>query len=381
MAWKVCLSDIDFGREEVDRVTEVLNSKWLSMGDVTGEFEARLAEFLGVRHAFLVCNGTAALHLANLAVGVRPGDEVIVPSLSFVATANASAYCGAAPVFADIVSEHDLNLSPQDVGRKIGAKTKAITVLHYAGYVADMEAIGRIAREHDLAVIEDAAHAPGASRDGARAGSFGAVGCFSFFSNKNLVTGEGGAVVTNDDRVAEEIRLLRSHGMTSLTYERHKGHAFTYDVLRLGWNYRASEITAVLALVQLEKLERNNARRLELTQAYRRRLANDERLTLPFLDHAGRSSCHLMPILLPAGTDRERVMAGLRERGIQSSVHYPPIHRFGIYSSHGGAGSLSMTEKVAERQLTLPLHPLMSDADVEAVTSALAEALAEEGAP
>jgi dTDP-4-amino-4,6-dideoxygalactose transaminase len=380
MAWRVCLSDIDFGREELDRVTEVLNSKWLSMGDVTRQFEDRLAEFLGVRHAFLVANGTAALHLANLAVGVRPGDEVIVPSLTFVATASAAVYCGATAVFADIVGPHDLNLSVRDVEAKIGPKTKAITVLHYGGYVADMEAICRLAREHDLAVIEDAAHAPGAFRNGAMAGAIGAVGCFSFFSNKNLVTGEGGAVVTNDDGIAEEIRLLRSHGMTSLTYERHKGHAFSYDVVRLGYNYRPSEITAALALAQLEKLERNNARRLELTRAYRERLASDDRLILPFADHPGRPSCHLMPILLPAGTNREMLMSLLRERGIQTSVHYPAVHRFTAYRGRRGTGddSLPRTEEVAARELTLPLHPLMEEADVDLVTSALAEALAEE---
>ncbi len=380
MAWEVPLSDIDFGPEELDGVTRVLRSKWLSMGDVTRRFEERLAEFLGVRHAFLVANGTAALHLANLAVGVRPGDEVIVPSLTFVATANAAAYCGATPVFADIAGPDDLNLSVEDVARRIGPKTRAIAVLHYGGHVADMGAIRRLARERGLAVIEDAAHAPGASRDGGMAGALGDVGCFSFFANKNLVTGEGGAVVTDDDGIAEEIRLLRSHGMTSLTYDRHKGHAFTYDVVRLGYNYRPSEITAALALAQLEKLERNNARRRELTRAYRERLAGEERLVLPFADHPGRPSCHLMAVLLPAGADRERVMSRLRDRGIQTSVHYPPVHRFTAYGRRRGtrADPLPVTEEVAARELTLPLHPLMTEADVDRVTGALAEALAEQ---
>ena len=248
MAWKVCLSDIDFGSEELDRVAEVLRSKWLSMGEVTREFEARFAEFLGVKHAILVCNGTAALHLANLAVGVGPGDEVIVPSLTFVATANASAYCGAIPVFADIVGPEDLNVSPEDIRARITSKTKAITVVHHGGYPADMDAICRIAHEHGLAVIEDAAHAPGASLSGRMLGTIGDVGCFSFFSNKNLVTGEGGAVVTNNNHLAQSMRLMRSHGMTSLSYDRHKGHAFSYDVLRLGYNYRATEITAAARL-------------------------------------------------------------------------------------------------------------------------------------
>ncbi len=383
MGWKVCLSDIDFGPEELNRVHEVLASKWLSMGDVTREFESRFAEYLGVRHAFLVANGTAALHLANLAVGIGPGDEVIVPSLTFVATANASVYCGATPVFVDIVGPDDLNLSVEDVQKKIGPSTKAIVVLHYGGYMADVTSIRRLAQERNLAVIEDAAHAPGAVRDNAKAGSVGKVACFSFFSNKNLVTGEGGAVVTNDDDIAEEIRLLRSHGMTSLTYERHKGHAFSYDVVRLGYNYRASEITAALALVQLEKLERNNARRLSLTQTYRERLAAYEDVLVPFESHDGTPSCHIMPTLLAPEMDRGQVMALMRERGIQTSIHYPPIHRFTSYRDRSGSpdGSLIMTEDVAGRELTLPLHPLMTETDVETVTSALAEVLRQAGSP
>lgn len=376
MPWKVSLSDIAYDQEEIDRVTEVLRSKWLSIGDVTREFEERFAEFLGVRYAFLVSSCTAALHLANLAVGVRPGDEVIVPSLTFVATANATVYCGAKPVFADVIGPSDLNLSPQDVRARIGPKTRAITVVHYGGYMADMGSICRLARDYDLAIIEDAAHAPGASRDGEMAGSLGNVGCFSFFSNKNLVTGEGGAVVTNDESIAEEIRLLRSHGMTSISYDRHKGHSFSYDVVGLGYNYRATEITAALGLAQLEKLEAHNARRGELTSTYRRQLSGDERLTLPFTKHKDRSSFHLMPVLLSPGTDRVEIMAALRERGIQTSIHYPPIHRFRTYRDRfGDSISLPVTEKVAAQELTLPLHPLMRHADVVAVSSALMECL------
>ncbi len=372
MPWKVCLSDIDYGPEELARVTEVLRSKWLSMGDVTREFEARFADFLGVRHAFLVANGTAALHLANLAVGVGPEDEVIVPSLTFVATANASVYCGATPVFADIVGPHDLNVSPEDIRAKITGRTKAITVVHYGGYPADMDAICAIAREHNLKIIEDAAHAPGATWKGRMAGTIGDVGCFSFFSNKNLVTGEGGAVVTNNDDYAEQIRLMRSHGMTSLSYDRHKGHAFSYDVIRLGYNYRATEITAALACVQLEKLPRLNKRRAELASEYRECLSRIDGIEIPFSTHPGCSAHHLMAILLPIGTDRAQLMATLRDQGIQTSIHYPPIHKFSAFASSPRVESrLQQTECVATREMTIPLHPLLVEADVHSVGDTL----------
>ena len=377
MQWKVCLSDIDYGPEELDAVAAVLQSKWLSMGDVTREFEARLAEWLGVRHAILVSSGTAALHLANLAVGVGPGDEVVVPSLTFVASVNASVYCGATPVFADIVGPQDLNMSPEDVRKRITPRTRAIVVVHYGGYPVDMCAIGQIAREHDLAVIEDAAHAPGASLDGKMLGTIGDVGCFSFFSNKNLVTGEGGAVVTNRDDLAEEFRLRRSHGMTSLSYDRHKGHAFSYDVTRLGFNYRATEMCAALAMVQLEKLDGNNARRAELTAVYREHLQRIEDLMMPFEDHRGNSSHHIMPVLLPRGTNRHQVMSQMRSRGFQTSIHYPPVHQFTAYRDRSDVrAKLPATEEMALREVTLPLHPLMKDVDAVEVASALEECIA-----
>lgn len=378
MQWKVCLSDIDYGPEELDAVAAVLRSKWLSMGDVTREFEARLAEWLGVRHAVLVSSGTAALHLANQAVGVCPGDEVIVPSLTFVASVNATVYCGASPVFADIVGPQDLNMSPEDVRKRITPQTRAIVVVHYGGYPVDMCAITQIAREHDLAVIEDAAHAPGASLDGRMLGTIGDVGCFSFFSNKNLVTGEGGAVVTNRDDLAEEIRLRRSHGMTSVSYDRHKGHAFSYDVTRLGYNYRATEVCAALATVQLGKLPNSNARRAELTAVYREHLHGVDGLIVPFQNYRGVSSHHIMPVLLPSGADRHEVMTHMREQGIQTSIHYPPVHQFSAYRERadGTAADLPTTVEAARREMTLPLHPLMRDEDAVQVASALRESLA-----
>ena len=227
MHWKVPLSDPDIGEEEINAARDVLESRWLTMGQITQQFEEAFADYIGVRHAVAVTNATAALHLANLALGIGPGAEMIVPSLTFVATANVVRYTGAVPIFADITSENDFCIDPESIASAIGPKTKAIAVMHYGGNLCDMPAIIDLAREHDLSVIEDAAHAPGAQLNGNMAGAWGDVACFSFFSNKNLVTGEGGMIVTNRDDLAEHLRLLRSHGMTSLTWDRHQGHVST----------------------------------------------------------------------------------------------------------------------------------------------------------
>ena len=206
MEWKVPLSDIDFGREEIETVVKVLESKWLTMGEVTQRFEAAFAEYLGVKHAFAVSNCTAALHIAYRVLGIEAGDEVICPSLTFVATANPIIYAGGTPVFADLSGIHDLNISPESITKRITEKTKAITVMHYGGYPCHMDTILNIANKHKLYVIEDDAHAPGAEYKGKKAGTIGDIGCFSFFSNKNMVTGEGGMVVTNNDDLADKIQ-------------------------------------------------------------------------------------------------------------------------------------------------------------------------------
>lgn len=199
MAWQIPLSDIDLGPEEITAVQKVLESRWLTMGAVTQEFEREFARFTGARHAIAVTNATAALHLACIVAGVQAGDEVIVPSLTFVATANAVRYEGAVPVFADIESEDNLNISPNSIRENITGRTKAIIVVHYAGYACDMPHILEIAKEFGLVVIEDAAHASGAQLEGISLGNWGLVGCHSFFSNKNMTTGEGGMLTTQDD--------------------------------------------------------------------------------------------------------------------------------------------------------------------------------------
>ncbi len=376
MNWRIPLADVDVGPEEVEAVAQVLQSRWLTMGEVTARFERAFAEYVGARHAIAVANATAALHLANLALGVGPGDEVIVPSLTFVATANAVRYTGATPVFADVTSEDDLGICPAAVEAAITPATRAITVMHYGGYLCDMAAIGALAHRHGLAVVEDAAHAPGAEVAGQKAGTFGDVGCFSFFGNKNLVTGEGGMVVTNRDDLAERIRTMRSHGMTSLTWDRHRGHAHSYDVVALGYNYRLDEMRSALGLAQLAKVERNNARRREISAWYRTRLGELEGLSLPYRDQRGTPAAHLFPVVLAAELDRGQFIAAMKAQGVQTSIHYPPVHQFTFYRREAQPISLPISESLGAREVTLPLYPQMTREDVDTVAEAVSGALA-----
>jgi dTDP-4-amino-4,6-dideoxygalactose transaminase len=377
MDWKIPLSDIDLGQDEIDAVVNVLKSKWLTMGAVTQQFEKEFAEYLGVKHAFAVSNGTAALHIACQVLGIGSDDEVIVPSLTFVATANSVLYTGATPIFADITEVDNLNISPDSILEKITPKTKAITVVHYGGYPCDMSRIMQVAREYNLYVIEDAAHAPGAECNGKKCGTIGDVGCFSFFSNKNMTCGEGGMIVTNDDTLADKIRTIRSHGMTSLTWDRHRGHAYSYDVVDIGYNYRIDEIRSALGIVQLSKLEKNNQRRREIAEKYVELLKDTEHISIPFSNYEGKPSFHIFPILLSEGINRYDFIQELRESGIQTSIHYPPIHLFTYYRERFGykEGILPKTEYVGKHEVTLPLHPLMTDTDVEYIAHKINENL------
>ena len=372
--WCVSLSDIDLGRDEENAVLAVLRSKWLAMGERTEEFERRFAAHVGAKHGIALHSCTAALHLALLAVGVGPGDEVIVPALTFVATANAVLYCGAVPVFADVESERSLLMSPEDVERKITPRTRAVLPMHYAGYPCDMDRLGALARAGALRVVEDAAHAPGSRWRGRPVGSLSEASCFSFFSNKNLVTGEGGMLTTDDDAIATQVRRGRSHGMTAVSYDKYKGHAFSYDVVQMGYNYRPTDMQSALGLVQLDKLEANNAKRRALVGAYRRRLAAVGGVLAPFEGREAESSCHIFPILLPLGTDRAEVQGSMKVRGIQTSIHYPPVHRFTSFSDRFRA-QVPIVDRIAERLLTLPLHPLMGEREVALVCDALEKAL------
>jgi dTDP-4-amino-4,6-dideoxygalactose transaminase len=347
------------------------------MGPRVAELEREFADYVGARHAFAVANGTAALHLAFLAVGCGPGDEVVLPSLNFIAAANTIAHTGARPVFCDIGPGNDLNLDAGDLEAAVGPGTRAVLALHYGGFPCDIEAVLEIARRSGATVIEDAAHAPGSRLDGKACGTFGAIGCFSFFSNKNLPVGEGGVVVTDDDELADRLRLLRSHGMTTLTWDRHRGHASGYDVVTYGFNYRLDELRAAMARVQLSRLDEENAARARIATRYRDELHGVAGIELAFADRLGdqRFSHHIAVSLLPVGTDRGAVRAELTGRRIQTSVHYPPIHRFSAYEELGAARELRRTDEVAGRILTLPLFGHMTDEQVELVVSSLLEAV------
>jgi dTDP-4-amino-4,6-dideoxygalactose transaminase len=378
MEWKVSLSDIDFGTEEKEAVQRVLDKGWLAMGEETQQFEQEFASYLGVQHALAVTNGTASLHLAVLALGLKPGDEVIVPSLTFVATANAILYAGGVPVFADITSEENLNISPASIQEKITSRTRGIMVVHYGGYPCDMPAILEIAREHNLFVVEDAAHAPGADIDGRMIGGWGDIASFSFFPNKNMTTGEGGMLVTNNPELAQKMRTLRSHGMTTLTWDRHRGHAWSYDVVELGYNYRIDEIRSTIGREQLKKLEDSNTRRRQLTAMYHQLLQQSvPEIVTPFSKHPWQTSAHILPILLPEGVDRAQFAQAMKENGVQTSLHYPPIHQFQYYRENGLSPKtpLTLTEQVALREVTLPLYPTLQPSSVEYVVETAKNAL------
>jgi dTDP-4-amino-4,6-dideoxygalactose transaminase len=366
-AWQVPLADVVVPEEDIAVVADVYRSGWLSMGPRTEELEGALAEYTGARHALAVANGTAALHLICLAAGLGPGDEVIVPSLTFVASVNAIAYTGATPVFADIASLEEPWTPAAAVEAAITPRTKAIMAVAYGGHPGEIAALRALAGTHGLTLLEDAAHAIGARHAGRHLGTFGAAGAFSFFSNKNLAVGEGGAVVTDDDAIAERMRLLRSHGMTTLTWDRHRGHASGYDVVALGFNYRIDEPRAALATARLTRLDAENARRRELDDRYRERLAE-----LDGIVPTAPPALHIFTAVVDEGIDRDALREALAGRGIQTSLHYPPAHRFSIYED--GAPDLPLTDAYSARAVTLPLFAGMTDAQQNLVVDALASA-------
>jgi dTDP-4-amino-4,6-dideoxygalactose transaminase len=376
MSYTIPLFDLNYGEAEERAVLEVLRSKWISMGPQTAELERVFAAHVGARHGVALGSCTAALHLALAGLGLGPGDEVIVPSLTFVATVNAVGYVGATPIFADITSLDDFSICPDAVRRLISPRTKALVVMHYGGFPCDMEALGALAREHKLALIEDAAHAPGTRYQGRAAGAFGDAGCFSFYANKNIACAEGGLLVTNDQQLAERVRLMRSHGMTSLSFDRAQGHATEYDVVARGYNFRLDDIRAALALAQFRKLPEDLAARLSLRALYVERLRALPGISIPYLDCPHQSSHYILPILVREGgvARRAAIREAMARRGIQTSVHYPAAHRFAIYAPMGA--KLPLTEHVTDHEITLPLFPRMTPAMVDEVVAALAEALA-----
>ena len=384
LTWKYLLSDIDFDEREKRAVSDVLDSKWLSMGKKTREFEERFSLYAGTPFALATTNCTTALHLALISLGIGKGDEVIVPSMTFVASSNAILYTGARPVFADILSLKHPLMDPEDIEKKITKHTKAIMVVHYAGYPCDMEKIQSLARKKGLSIIEDAAHAVGSYDGDKMCGTIGDVGCFSFFANKNLPVGEGGMLVTRHKKVYDRVSKLRSHGMTSLTWDRVKGHSYSYDVVDLGYNYRTTEISSALGIVQLGKLRRNNKRRDKIFAEYVKKLSNCYNLLIPFsgIAEEGRYARHLFPIVLDKSIDRLSFISGLKKRGIQTSIHYPPVHTFSYYRKSlqkFQALNLHDTEEYGNRVVTLPMHPLLKRDDIREICDGVEDCFKESG--
>lgn len=371
--YKIPLFDLNFDEKEEQAVLDVLRSKWISTGPKTLEFEEKFAKLLNSDYAVALANCTVALHLALKLVGVDKEDEVICPSLTFVATVNAIKYVDAVPVFADVVSLENLTISPQDIEAKISPKTKAIIVMHYGGFACDMDSIMDIAKRHNLKVIEDACHAPLSEYKGKKLGTIGDVGCFSFFSNKNISTGEGGMLVTNSKEFYDRTKLLRSHGMTSMSYERAKGHSTEYDVVESGYNYRMDDIRSAIGVVQLDKIKRDLEKRAEIRKVYVEGLKKIDGIIIPFQDYQEFSSNYVMPILLKDSTyeKRNKIRSQLSELGIQTSVHYPAVHRFSIYKEN--YVDLPITDYVADNLITLPMYSKLTMDEVSFIVSAVSD--------
>ncbi len=371
MDFKIPLFDLNFDQAEENAVLETIRSKWISSGPKVAAFEDRFAEMLNVKHTVALSNCTVSLHMAMKLCEVSENDEVICPSLTFVATANAIRYVNATPVFADITSYNNLNINPDDIEKKITSKTKAIVVMHYGGFACDMDSIMQIAQKHNLKVIEDACHGPLSVYNGKKLGTIGDVGCFSFFSNKNISTGEGGMIVTNNSEMFERAKLLRSHGMSSMSYERAKGHSTSYDVVELGYNYRLDDIRASIGLVQLEKIEADLLKRVEIRQYYLNALSGQENILIPFKDHPWFSSNYIFPIVLRNSNSeyRDVVRNKLVEARIQTSIHYPAVHRFSIYKKF--YLKLPITDYVTDNMITLPMYSKLNKGDIEFITKNL----------
>lgn len=376
MKWRVPLSDLPMPEEDVAEVVKCLESGWLTMGPRTQAFERALEESTGATHAVAVSSGTAALHLACLVAGLGPGDEVIVPSFSFVASANAVRYTGAEPVLCDVRSPLEPLIDPEAVANHIGPRTKAVMAVHFWGYPADVGGLRELCDRHHLLLIEDAAQAIGASvGDGRSAGTVGDLGCLSFFSKKQLCVGEGGAVLTPRGELAARVASLRSHGMTTVTWDRHRGHAESYDIIELGFNYRIDEPRAALGMSRLRRLSSDVESRREVARRYRERLAGLDGLELPFGDHAVQDASHFaFPVLLGDRAKRDAFRAALDAGGVQTTW-YPAIHRFTEYRRLLGGLSLPATEEVADRHCALPMAATLGSSELEVVAEAVEGAL------
>ena len=378
MAYKIPLFDLNYGKEEIAAFRQCVDDNWISIGPKCQKFEKMFARMLGARYAVSCDNCTNALFMALLALGIKEGDEVLVPSLTFAATVNCVKYVGATPVFVDVVSEKDLHFDPKDAAKKITKRTRAMIPMQYAGYPCDMDAIMRLAKKHNLYVIEDACHGPLSEYKGQKLGTIGTIGCFSFFSNKNISTGEGGMCVTNNAELDRKLRLLRSHGMTTSSYQRAGGHSTKYDIVVLGYNFRMDDIRANLGIAQLKKLASDLKKRSKVRLWYEEeleRLEKSGKITVPFMGMKDFSSNYIFPICLKkgGGAYRDQVRDRIHASGVQTSFHYPPVHQFSIYKS--AKVKLPITESVGERLITLPMYSKLTHKDIRFIVKTLRESL------
>lgn len=375
MSYIIPLFDLNYGQEEIEAVADTIRDNWISTGPRCEQFEQEFATALGARHALTLDNCTNCLFLAMRLLNIKEGDEVLVPSLSFVASVNCVRYVGAKPVFCDINSITDLTISADDIEKKITPNTKAIIVMHYGGFPCDMSKIIDIAQKHNLKVVEDACHGPLSEYGGQKLGTIGDIGCFSFFSNKNISTGEGGMMVLKGDEYYERAKLLRSHGMTTTSYQRAGGHATKYDVVDIGYNFRMDDIHAALGLAQLAKLKPDLQKRALVRKWYEEILAGIDSIVVPFERHQGFVTNYIFVVALSSGgaTGRDKVRERLHSAGIQTSVHYPAIHRFSAY--HDNAFTLPKTEFAADHLITLPMYSKLTESNIEYIGSVLREAL------
>jgi perosamine synthetase len=342
------------GQDEIVAVSDVLRSGMLAQGEKVAEFEQKFAGYCGTAHAVAINNGTAALHAALLAAGIGPGDEVIVPAFSFIATATAVSMCGAKPVFAD-VDEQTFNIRPEQVNDRITPKTKAVIGVHLFGQPFDITPVQEICDAHNLKLIEDAAQAHGAQYHGVKVGNFGRFGCFSFYATKNMITGEGGMVTTNDKPSADKLRLIINHGQSE-----------KYLHTELGYNYRMTDIAAAIGIVQLKKLDKFNQRRIKNADYYTANLTA-KGLVKPKVAEGVQHVFHQYVIRLTEEfpLSRTAFMDHLKVKGIGSAVHYPiPIHRQPLYAPVADPDPCPVASRLAGSVLSLPVHPSLDTKDL-----------------